>query len=398
MTGSRTILAGLSAFVLLANVGCSSGAGDSSWAAGGENGGDSSRAGAAGSLAAGAAGKAGAAGSNGGSDSAGGSGGAPPMPTGDWVNVTANLANMPSECGNTSGVFAKPDEDLLIAGVALKGLWSSTDGGTSWKQLGDSAAITNRISGMVFDPDHSERFWESGIYNGGGVYQTTDDGAHFSALGDVKHVDLVSVDFSDADRKTLVAGGHEQEKTLSLSTDGGAHWSPIGTGLPAGEFCTLPLVIDAKTYVVGCYHFGSGTGIQRTTDSGATWTKVSSQGGASAPIRTSDGTIYSALGGNAGFVKSADAGKTWSAPMGVNTIKGFFNELPDHRLAAVGTEGVVVSSDKGATFQPATSALPFDPSSMTYSPQRKAFYVSHFSCGNPPLPVPSDAIMSHSFE
>src|SRR5580658_874848 len=33
-----------------------------------------------------------------------------PTPTGDWVDVTANLANMSSACGNLSNLSAKPDE------------------------------------------------------------------------------------------------------------------------------------------------------------------------------------------------------------------------------------------------------------------------------------------------
>ena len=54
-----------------------------------------------------------------------------------WVNATGKLlAGMVSDCGNMSYVSAKPDEDLLIAGIALDGLWSSTDGGATWNPMG----------------------------------------------------------------------------------------------------------------------------------------------------------------------------------------------------------------------------------------------------------------------
>jgi len=43
---------------------------------------------------------------------------------GNWVNVTSNLAGMASECGNMTYVSAKPNEDLVIAGVAQRGLWA----------------------------------------------------------------------------------------------------------------------------------------------------------------------------------------------------------------------------------------------------------------------------------
>src|SRR4051794_40036206 len=88
-----------------------------------------------------------------------------------WVNVTGNLANMPSECGNLTMLFPMPGSGGLIAGIAQKGLWVNASG-TSWTHLGDGAGsdvITNRPSWIVYDPLNSNAFWESGIYNGGGV-------------------------------------------------------------------------------------------------------------------------------------------------------------------------------------------------------------------------------------
>jgi hypothetical protein len=116
---------------------------------------------------------------------------------GNWVNVTSNLAGMTSQCGNMSYVSAKPNEDLMIAGIALRGLWGSTDGGTSWHQLGSgggSATITNRPGSIIYDPVRPNVFWESGIYNSNGVYRTDNDGSVFQALGSLRHNDTVSVE------------------------------------------------------------------------------------------------------------------------------------------------------------------------------------------------------------
>jgi hypothetical protein len=46
-----------------------------------------------------------------------------------------------------------------------------------------SAAIVNRPSSIVYDPVHSNVFWESGIYNKNGIYRSDDGGTTFSALG-----------------------------------------------------------------------------------------------------------------------------------------------------------------------------------------------------------------------
>ncbi|HKO52823.1 MAG TPA: hypothetical protein VJV79_34180, partial [Polyangiaceae bacterium] len=59
-------------------------------------------------------GTAGAAGTQGGG-AGNGTGGGDVVPTGEWINASGNLAGIPSECGNMSGVAAKPDEDMLIA-------------------------------------------------------------------------------------------------------------------------------------------------------------------------------------------------------------------------------------------------------------------------------------------
>src|SRR5262245_5131095 len=71
-----------------------------------------------------------------------------------WVNVTGNLAFQPTECGNMSYVSAKPGSDIVIAGVAQRGLWYNR-GGNTWTPLGTgtgSDRITNRTSSIVYDP------------------------------------------------------------------------------------------------------------------------------------------------------------------------------------------------------------------------------------------------------
>src|SRR5205085_1155572 len=76
-----------------------------------------------------------------------------------------------------------------------------------------------------------------------------------------KHNDFVSVDFSEPQRRTLLAGGHEQSRTVWKSTDGGQNWTNIGTTMPEGtKFTTHPIFIDASTYLVNASGWGKGTG------------------------------------------------------------------------------------------------------------------------------------------
>jgi hypothetical protein len=347
--------------------------------------------------------------SSSGGGSSGGVTGTPPA--GTWANVTSNLANMASECGNLASVFSKPDEDLLIAGVAQKGLWASRDGGGSWTPLATNAAsavITNRPSSIAFDPSDSMRFWESGLYNGGGVYVTTDDGAQFTQVGTVSPGDLVSVDFTDPNRQTMLAGGHEMLNTLYRSTNGGSTWTNIGSNLPAGTNCTYPLVVDSQNFLVGCSGYGGGaSGVYRSTDGGQVWAVATTSGGESHPLSASDGSIYWVSPNGNGLARSTDHGMTWADVVGPSVLGSASPiELPSGAIAEIGplsgagTQYVLVSTDHGATWQRKTAALPYSDSvGVVYSAAHKAFYIWRFTCDSGAAnSVPANAIMSFSYD
>ena len=97
-------------------------------------------------------------------------------PPPEWANVTSNLAGMSSERGNLTMISSRPNSTMVIAGVAHRGLFATTDGGATWSALGTGAgsdAIINRPSSIVYDPDHTDTFWESGIYSGGASMRPT---------------------------------------------------------------------------------------------------------------------------------------------------------------------------------------------------------------------------------
>ena len=309
---------------------------------------------------------------------------APQSPPADgWVNVTGTLANMASECGNLTLLSPVPRTDTILAGVAGKGLWANNRGST-WVQLEGSDKIANRPSWIVYDPVRPGVFWESGIYGSGGVYQTTDRGNTFRRLGSIAHVDYVSVDFSDPERRTLLAGGHEASQTVYQSTDGGQTWTNIGVNLPAKGASTDPLIIDSTTYLVNA----EGVGIYRTTNAGASWRRVSGQGPSGPPLVTSSGTIY--WPANGGLLKSTDSGATW-AQVGKDIRPVHPIELSDGKLVSVGANHLVISADGGSTWLPFGATLPFAPAGLIFSPSRKAFFIWHFDCRDVVL---SDAVMA----
>ncbi|MCU1504871.1 MAG: glycosyl hydrolase [Ilumatobacteraceae bacterium] len=312
-----------------------------------------------------------------------------------WVNDTGNLAGMASECGNMSYVSVRPDKDVVIAGVAHGGLWASTDPSTTvWTALGSgtgSAKIINRPSSFVYDPDHPDTWWVSGIYAGGGVYKTTDGGTTFAQLGDVTHSDLVSVDLTDPARNVLLSGKHESGE-VDRSTDGGATWTAM-TGLPDGiGYTTAPYVVNATTYLLGTVN-GATSGIYRTTDSGATWVLAHAGGMLGHPLVTKDGRIWWVIA-NGDLVSSTDQGATWTTASSAALSNGSLVQLADGSLAAIVQDRLATSKDLGVTWTAIGPTVPFTPSGIAYSAPRNSFYVWHADCDfSRPDPVLPDAIM-----
>jgi photosystem II stability/assembly factor-like uncharacterized protein len=317
-----------------------------------------------------------------------------------WKNVTSNLANMKSQCGNLTLIAADPCSNKVIAGVAAVGLYATTNGGTSWSKLGSgagSATIIHRPSSIVFDPEHPAVFWESGIYGSqsDGIYKTTDGGNTLTQLGNVGHNDLVSVDFTDPERKTLLAGSHERKQTLYLSRDGGLTWTNIGPKLPASShFSVMPLVLDARHFLLGSCGYGDGEcGVYASSDGGETWQRNSTEAAAARPLWASGGNMLWSTIYDSGGIWSTDVGKTWTKVSGPRTADPV--ELPNGRIVTLGTDHLILSSDGGKTWSNIGETLPFKPAAVTYSRSTKTFYVSQWDCGEFVLP---NAIMSAGYD
>jgi photosystem II stability/assembly factor-like uncharacterized protein len=312
---------------------------------------------------------------------------------GAWQDATGSLKGRTSACG-VLFVSGHPYQDELIAGLDQFGLWANTEGSV-WSQLGtskESALISNGVSCIVYDPEDPNQFWEAGIYVGFGGYRTSDGGKTFVQLGDLFHVDSISVDFTDPKRRTLIAGPHEKGQLIYKSTDAGMTWVSLDN-LPDGTGASsYVLVRDADTYLVGCTN-----SIIRTTDGGDSWTVVSQLGGMRTPLVASDGSIYWNADARQGLVRSSDGGETFERIVGGGFLESTVSplELPDGRLAAVSGDQVVVSADQGFSWATVGEAAPHIIKSFTYLPARKAFYASTDSCN---MAIPRNAIIKLDFD
>ncbi len=165
----------------------------------------------------------------------------------------------------------------------------------------------------------------SGLLLGGagGLYRSNNGGGSWNYLG--QSVDLVSCLLSLPDT-SLVAGTYAYG--LDRSTDGGAHWTAIDSGIP-NDFSSrvIQCLLSSGPYLFA----GTQAGIFRSSNKGTSWTRLSSAlvdtnvtsfalsgttifAGLSSRIIDSayfyGGQYYSALVGG-GVVRSTDNGETW---------------------------------------------------------------------------------------
>jgi|WetSurMetagenome_2_1015567.scaffolds.fasta_scaffold14967_3 hypothetical protein len=227
------------------------------------------------------------------------------------------------------------DPNTLYVGGADSGIWKTTDAGTNWTPLTDSAS-TLAIGSLAINPQNPNEVWAGAgegnfaidNYPGSVLFHTTDAGATWTpvshSMGDVRALavrpDLPTTLFA-------AAGTHSRPTGIFKSTDSGASWTVCSNGIPAGVGTEVLLDPSAPTTVyaaLGDIFGAAANGLYKSTDGGATFSKLAtglpttSVGRISlalAPSQTS--TLYAAIQSTStyellGVYKSADGGATWS--------------------------------------------------------------------------------------
>ncbi|GGJ79995.1 hypothetical protein GCM10010123_07320 [Pilimelia anulata] len=229
--------------------------------------------------------------------------------------------------------------------VTGSGVYRSADGGATWTSLG--LAGSARIGALVVDPRDSRRIVVAatgGLFSRGGergVYGTTDGGATWKQLlaGATPTTGAVELDMSPTDPNTLYAAMWDHYRTpekrvyggpgsgLYRSTDGGATWARLGGGLPAasenpGRMGVVVARSDAdRLYAIAMNTEGSLLGLWTSTDKGSTWQKLtntSAVGGAQSNYGWWFGKLYvdpadprHVFVTGISMVESVDAGASW---------------------------------------------------------------------------------------
>ncbi len=183
----------------------------------------------------------------------------------------------------------------IYVGSASGGVWKSVDGGTTFKPIFDKQTSLS-IGSIAIDPSHPQTVWvgtgESWVRNsvsvGTGVYRTRDGGENWEAMGlpDSEHVSRMVVSPKDGNTVYACALGHlwnaNTERGVFKTTDGGKTWNRLlyrndSTGCaemamdPQDSSVLYAAMWDVRREPHNFRSGGPGSGLFKSTDSGATW-------------------------------------------------------------------------------------------------------------------------------
>jgi photosystem II stability/assembly factor-like uncharacterized protein len=240
------------------------------------------------------------------------------------------------------------DANTIYVGSVNGGVWKTTDGGVNWTPLTDSQTSLS-IGALAFDPtDPTSNTLVAGLgrfssfsQNGGlenGILRSTDGGLSWTRLTHPNFLNNERVSGIVARGNTIVASltindpGGNSHFGIVRSTDGGTTFSKMslvsGSGLPNGVCYDLAAdpgnlnVLYTNVWIGGS---GGTSGIFKSTDMGATWSRVSDAAMNSLLDSTQNTNVEIAVGNAnnvyagvinngqlAGLFRSGDGGGTWA--------------------------------------------------------------------------------------
>ena len=174
------------------------------------------------------------------------------------------------------------------------GIYKSTDGGASWKNMGLEAS--EHIGKIIVHPENSDivyvaahgPLWSKG--GDRGLYKTSDGGDTWKAVLTVdEHTGVSDVVMDPRNPDVLYAASHQRRRHvftyvgggpgsgMHKSTDGGETWEKINSGLPSVELGRIGLAISpANPEIIYAIVEAANKkgGVFRTTNRGASWDKM----------------------------------------------------------------------------------------------------------------------------
>jgi photosystem II stability/assembly factor-like uncharacterized protein len=201
--------------------------------------------------------------------------------------------------GRVVGFAVDPSRrDRYFVAVACGGVWSTTNGGTTWSPVFDNEGSYS-IGQVVLDPKNPKTVWvgsgennnQRSVGYGDGVYRSDDGGKSWKNVGLKKseHIGRIVIDPRDSNVVYVAAAGPlwgpGGDRGLYKTTDGGKTWKQVlkiseNTGVadvvidPNDPDVLLAAAHQRRRHVFTLIHGGPESALYKSTDAGATWRKL----------------------------------------------------------------------------------------------------------------------------
>jgi photosystem II stability/assembly factor-like uncharacterized protein len=280
------------------------------------------------------------------------------------------------------------DPRVMYVGAAAGGLFKTVNAGQSWTPLFDEqtnpsigdVAIAPSNPSIVYVGTGEANNRQSSSW-GNGVYKSMDGGTTWTNLGlkETKHIGRIVVHPTNPDIVYVAALGDlwapNKERGVYRSTDGGATWSQTltvndDTGVTDIAIDSQsPNILYAAAYqrrrtVFGYSGGGPGSGLYRSTDGGAHWTKMTKGLPATGDLgrcafdifRKNTNIVYALVEHRTlgGVYRSEDKGASWTRMGDTNPRPSYFSQIrvdPNSDTTIwLGGVNIYYSQDGGKTF------------------------------------------------
>jgi len=218
-----------------------------------------------------------------------------------WIPLTDKESFYSTGCitldpSNSSTIWLGTGENVGGRHVGIgHGVYVSYDGGKSWKNKG--LKKSEHISKIIVNPKNPNEIWvaaQGPLWSSGGergLYKSTDGGTTWKqVLSSNEWTGVTDLVMDPRNEKVLYAATWQRHRTVAAyvgggegtalykSTDGGATWDKLKTGLPTTEMGKIGLAISPinPDVLYAAIELDRKKGaIYRSDNQGASWTKMS---------------------------------------------------------------------------------------------------------------------------
>ena len=254
----------------------------------------------------------------------------------------------PFRGGRSAAVTGVPNQpNLFYFGATGGGVWKTADGGRSWQNISDGyfGGSIGAITVSQSDPNviyvgGGEKTIRGNVSSGYGIWKSVDAGKSWQSMGLPlsRHVPRIAIHPNNPDIVFAAVLGDVYKPTadrgLYKSTDGGKNWRKVLFANEQAGVVDLmmdpsnPRILYASTWRIQRTPYslssgGAGSALWKSTDSGETWTEISTNKGFPSDTLGIIGVTVSPVNNQrvwamvenkdkGGLYRSEDGGDTWS--------------------------------------------------------------------------------------